>query len=205
MLVGNPVRAQLKAQRWQPGSGAATRILVVGGSQGARPLNERLPAGFAAAVQQGAQLEILHQAGRNDVDKVAAAYRGLGVQADVRAFIDDMAAAYSNADLVVARAGATTCAELTALGVASILIPFPQAADDHQTINAKVLADAGAAVVLPQSELSSQRLADDLLPLCKDDGNALTRMREAARALGKPEAAAHVVDALAELTTGRRA
>lgn len=203
-LVGNPVRAALVAPRKETYADDPVRVLVLGGSQGARPLNERLPAGFALAIKQGQQITIVHQAGANDVDKVRAAYAALGVSADVRGFIDDMAAVYAASDLVVSRAGATTCAELTVLGLPSVLIPFPQAADDHQTVNARALVEAGAAVLLPQSELTPERLAAALAPLMTDDGTQLQRMADAARALGRPDAAAQVRAALERLARGER-
>ncbi|MBN2359370.1 MAG: undecaprenyldiphospho-muramoylpentapeptide beta-N-acetylglucosaminyltransferase [Deltaproteobacteria bacterium] len=203
-LVGNPVRAALIAPRPDTYADDPVRVLVLGGSQGARPLNERLPAGFALAFKQGQQFSIVHQAGPNDVDKVRAAYAGLGIVADVRGFIDDMAAVYAQTDLVIGRAGATTCAELTALGLPAVLIPFPQAADDHQTVNARALVDAGAAVLLPQSELTAERMAAVLAPLTMGDGAQLAQMADAARALGRPDAAAQVKTALERLVRGDR-
>ncbi|MFH1807252.1 MAG: undecaprenyldiphospho-muramoylpentapeptide beta-N-acetylglucosaminyltransferase [Pseudomonadota bacterium] len=204
-VVGNPVRAALAEQAREERPAAATdtvRVLVLGGSQGARPLNEKLPQGFALAMQRGLKLEITHQAGEADAERARQVYAGQGVPATVHSFIDDMAAAYGAADLVVGRAGATTCAELTALGIPSILIPFPQAADDHQTLNARALADAGAAVVIPQHELDAESLSTALHALCGDGAGRLGQMREAARSLGRPEAAHQLVDALCALARG---
>jgi UDP-N-acetylglucosamine--N-acetylmuramyl-(pentapeptide) pyrophosphoryl-undecaprenol N-acetylglucosamine transferase len=198
-LLGNPIRALLMTQVRVPSVDKRVRILVLGGSQGARPLNQKLPQAFAQAIANGAALSIVHQAGLGDADEVRAAYARLGVDAEVRAFIDDMASAYAHTDLAVARAGATTCAELTALGIPSLLIPFPQAADDHQSINASVLAEAGAALVIPQRELEEDGLIQELSRLCQPGLDHLAQMSAAARSYGRPHAARDVVDALASL------
>jgi len=203
-LVGNPVRGALTEVSRITSTQGALKLLVLGGSQGARPLNERVPAGLARVAQQGVALRIQHQAGRHEGEAVAAAYRGLGVEAEVPAFIDDMAAAYAWADLAVARAGATTCAELTAIGLPAILVPFPQAADDHQTINARALAEGGAARLLPQSELNAETLAQAVLDLVAEGRRPLQEMAAAAARLGRPDAAARVVDALERLAGGER-
>src|SRR5438093_2715862 len=160
-LTGNPVRPEIAAiaapeSRYAERSGPL-RVLVVGGSLGAKALNDVVPG--ALALLEGARPALTHQAGAQHLDSLRRAYSAAGVPAKTSAFIEDMAAAYAEADLVVCRAGATTVAEIAAAGVASVLIPYPHAVDDHQTANARFLANAGAAVLVPQSELSPERLA----------------------------------------------
>jgi len=198
-VVGNPVRSDIAAlpvprTRFAARSGKL-RLLVIGGSLGAKALNDVLPAALAL-LPAGQRPLVRHQAGRAHVEALAAGYRRAGVEADVAAFIDDMAAAYAEADLVVCRAGALTIAELAAAGVASVLVPFPHALDDHQTSNAKHLSAAGAAWLLPQGELGPQRLADLLSGL---DRAQLLAAAEKARALARPEATAEVAAACMEL------
>ena len=185
--VGNPVRAEIlnvaePAARFAARSGRL-RLLVVGGSQGARALNEIVPQavrGFIAAERP----EVWHQCGRNAQELVERAYGD--TPARVSAFIDDMAAAYAWADLVICRAGAMTIAELAAAGVGAILVPFPQAVDDHQTANARFLVERGAALLLPQPELSATRLGDTLHQLA--DRAVLLKMAQAARSCRVPDA-----------------
>ena len=138
----------------------------------------------------------MHQAGEKHLEALRASYRAAGVEGELVAFIDDMASRYAQADVVVCRAGAITVAELSAGGVASVLVPFPHAVDDHQTANARFLAEAGAALLLPQSELSPQRLAGTLRGL---DRPRLLDMARKARALGRPEAAKLVAARCMEL------
>jgi UDP-N-acetylglucosamine--N-acetylmuramyl-(pentapeptide) pyrophosphoryl-undecaprenol N-acetylglucosamine transferase len=170
-LVGNPVRKSFRdaARRHDEVMPTPGRIFTFGGSQGARPLNEVVPQALGRLVTKGRALTALHQAGKDAVDGVASAYREAGVHAEVTPFIDDMVSAYRAAELVICRAGATSCAEVTALGVPAILVPFPQAADDHQTMNAKDLVDQGAAVVVPQSELTPERLASVIAAILDDE------------------------------------
>ncbi len=190
--VGNPVRADIVAlpppeTRFAQREGPL-RLLVIGGSLGARVLNETVPQALAD-FDAGARPQVVHQAGAEQIDALRANYSEAGVSGDLRPFIDDMAAAYAEADVVVCRAGALTVAELAAAGVASILVPLPHAVDDHQTGNARFLADRGAAYLLPQAELSVQRLTDVLRGL---DRAQLLEMSRAARAQARPEAAAEV-------------
>jgi UDP-N-acetylglucosamine--N-acetylmuramyl-(pentapeptide) pyrophosphoryl-undecaprenol N-acetylglucosamine transferase len=197
-LVGNPVRAQI-AQIAPPeqrdfGHGGALRLLVLGGSQGARALNNAVPQAVAAL---GLPVEVLHQAGEKMLDDARKAYADAGVAATVEPFIADMAAAYAHADLVVCRAGALTLAELCAVGVGSVLVPFPQAVDDHQTRNAEYLGERGAAVLLPQADDLAARLQSLLADLAVDAGKRLA-MANAARALAMPDAADRVADAVLE-------
>jgi UDP-N-acetylglucosamine--N-acetylmuramyl-(pentapeptide) pyrophosphoryl-undecaprenol N-acetylglucosamine transferase len=140
--------------------------------------------------------EIVHQAGEAHIEALRANYAAAGVKAEALAFIDDMAARYGDADLVICRAGALTVAELACAGVASVLVPFPHAVDDHQTTNAGFLASAGAAVLLPQSELTAARLAGLLRGLTRE---RLLEMAQKARALGKPDATGIVARACTEL------
>lgn len=194
--VGNPVRAEIAAvappEARDFAHAGPLRLLVLGGSQGARALNEAVPQAVAAL---GMPVEILHQAGERMLDAARQAYADAGVAARVEPFIADMAAAYAWADLVVCRAGALTLAELCAVGVGSVLVPFPQAVDDHQTRNAEFLVERGAAVLLPQSDQLAARLRDVLAPLSADAGKRLA-MARAARALARPDAAQRVAEAV---------
>ena len=198
-LSGNPVRkeiAALAAPRERFGKRAGRiRLLVVGGSLGAQALNEAVPRALALLPEE-ARPEVTHQAGAKHIETLRAAYAAAGVRAETLAFIDDMARRYAEADVVVCRAGALTVAELACAGVASILVPFPHAVDDHQTANTKFLSARDAAILLPQAELSAQRLADLLRGLTRE---RLLEMAEKARALGKPDATEAVARACMEL------
>ncbi|MCG3171021.1 MAG: UDP-N-acetylglucosamine--N-acetylmuramyl-(pentapeptide) pyrophosphoryl-undecaprenol N-acetylglucosamine transferase [Pseudomonadales bacterium] len=165
-------------------------MLIVGGSQGARVLNETLPAALAL-LDAAERPELWHQCGARELDDCAARYRELGVVARTTAFIDDMAAAYAWADLVVCRAGALTVAELAAAGLPALLVPLPTAIDDHQSANARWLADGGAALVIAQRDFTPQRLAGELRRLGAARA-ALLEMAARARALAMPDAAARV-------------
>jgi UDP-N-acetylglucosamine--N-acetylmuramyl-(pentapeptide) pyrophosphoryl-undecaprenol N-acetylglucosamine transferase len=171
----------------------ASTILVLGGSQGARVLNEVVPEALTA-VERGS-LRVVHQTGASMVDLVTARYRELGVDAEVTPFIEDMATAYTHAALVIARAGATSVAEICAIGRASILVPYPHAADDHQAKNAEALASQGACVAIREKDLDAKSLAREITRLVGDRG-ARTTMADHARKLGRPEAAAGIVDDL---------
>ncbi|MDE2461471.1 MAG: undecaprenyldiphospho-muramoylpentapeptide beta-N-acetylglucosaminyltransferase [Gammaproteobacteria bacterium] len=194
--VGNPVRAAIAAlpapEARFAGRGGALRVLVIGGSQGARVLNETLPQAIAQLDLSPAP-EIWHQSGMRDAESLAVAYRQRGVKTRVAAFIEDMAEAYAWADLAVCRAGALTIAELTAAGLAAVMVPFAAAVDDHQTRNAQFLVQAGAAELLPQAALSAASLAAVLQRLLADRP-LLLNMAQRARALAKPQAALQVAD-----------
>ncbi|HTQ74643.1 MAG TPA: undecaprenyldiphospho-muramoylpentapeptide beta-N-acetylglucosaminyltransferase [Burkholderiales bacterium] len=197
--AGNPVRPEIAAipppeARYAKRSGPL-RLLVVGGSLGARALNEVVPRALAL-LSAAKRPVVTHQSGAQHLQSLEAAYAAAGVQASTLAFIGDMAGAYAEADLALCRAGATTVAELAAAGVASFLVPFPHAVDDHQTTNARFLADAGAAVLLPQGELTAERLAE-LIAEC--DRGRLAAMAVRARSLGRPDATAAVARACMEL------
>jgi UDP-N-acetylglucosamine--N-acetylmuramyl-(pentapeptide) pyrophosphoryl-undecaprenol N-acetylglucosamine transferase len=187
--TGNPVRAEIAAiaepqARYAARSGPLN-LLVIGGSLGAKALNEAVPVALAA-MPEAQRPRVVHQTGAQHLDAVRAGYAEQGVAGEVIAFIDDMAARYAQADVVVCRAGAMTVAELAAAGVPGILVPFPHAVDDHQSANARFLVAQGAALLLPQSELTPQRLAQLLAGL---DRPRLLDMARKARALGKPDAA----------------
>ena len=195
--TGNPVRADIASivppeERFR-GRQGPLRILVVGGSLGAQALNDAVPRALALLAERPA---VVHQSGEKHLDTLRANYASAGVQGELVAFIDDMARRYAEADLVICRAGAVTIAELSAGGMASVLVPFPYAVDDHQTANARFLADRGAAILLPQTELTPERLAQLIGSL---DRTALLQMARNARGLGKPEAAKVVAQRCMEL------
>ena len=197
--AGDPVRTEiaalpLPAQRYAGRSGPLD-VLVVGGSLGARALNEAMPRALAL-LQLAERPRVTHQSGAKQIDDLRAAYAAAGMEAQLLPFIDDMAARYAAADLVVCRAGALTIAELAAAGVASVLVPFPQAVDDHQTGNARFLSEAGAAILLPQRELTPEKLAALLRELTREK---LAAMAEKARALAKPEATRAVAEVCMEV------
>jgi UDP-N-acetylglucosamine--N-acetylmuramyl-(pentapeptide) pyrophosphoryl-undecaprenol N-acetylglucosamine transferase len=166
-------------------------LLVMGGSGGAHQVNAMMVEAAGHIVDLLRGVDVFHQTGPADAAGMRAAWGALGLAARVEPFIDDMGAAYAAADVVVSRAGAMSCAELTALGLPSILVPYPFAADDHQRANAEVLVRAGAAAMIPDRELTPKRLADAITDLVTDEARR-TRMAANARALGRPEAAARV-------------
>jgi UDP-N-acetylglucosamine--N-acetylmuramyl-(pentapeptide) pyrophosphoryl-undecaprenol N-acetylglucosamine transferase len=195
-FVGNPVRRAIGAipapeQRFAERDGPL-RLLVIGGSLGARALNERLPRALAR-LQTSAPPVIRHQAGDRTIETARDAYRQAGVEAEVSEFIDDMAAAYAWADLVVCRAGALTVAELAAAGVPALFIPFPYAVDDHQTRNAAYLVNAGAAELIQERDSDAASLAG-VLDRLLSDRQRLAAMAQRAREKGRPDA----VDCVAE-------
>jgi len=195
--AGNPVRPEIAkiappAERFAEHTGAL-RVLVIGGSLGAQALNEMVPKGMAL-LAESEQPQIVHQAGEKHIEALKANYAAVGVQAHCVSFIEDMAGAYEWADLVICRAGALTVAELAATGVASILVPFPHAVDDHQTGNAKFLVNVGGAFLLPQTELTPESIA-----LIRNYSRGqLLEMAEQARSLAKPDATEEVATICAE-------
>ncbi len=196
--TGNPVRpeiAVLPASTFRYGERTGKlHVLVIGGSLGAQALNDVLPKALAL-IPADERPEVVHQAGEQHIGALRAAYAAAGVQANTVAFIEDMAGAYAWADLVICRAGALTIAELAAAGVASILVPFPHAVDDHQTANAQFLVQAGAAMLLPQQELTPERLA-----MLRNLSRAqLLEMAEKARGLAMPDATANVAKICEEI------
>jgi len=196
---GNPVRTDIAALpeptvRRQNRDGKL-RVLVVGGSLGAQALNEAMPRALKL-IDETTRPEVVHQAGLKHIEQLKSNYAAAGVSAEVLAFIDDMAARYAWCDVVLCRAGALTIAELAAAGVASVLVPFPHAVDDHQTTNAKFLSEAGAALLLPQPELTPQKLAQLLGEFTREK---LLTMAVKARGLAKPDATRRVAQVCLEL------
>ncbi len=201
--TGNPVRQEIlaiddprqrKGERLSATSDVAVRVLVLGGSQGAKKLNEVVPAALGSV---RSKLDIRHQAGANWQPETERRYSNALHRVSVVRFIDDMADAYAWADLVICRAGAMTVAELAAAGAASILVPFPHAVDDHQTANARFLERAGAAILLPEQQLSEQHLEEIVSAFCKDKP-ALLKMALAARELACADATQRIVNELLE-------
>lgn len=201
-VSGNPVRRGFLAAAAGHEPDGMVHVLIVGGSQGARGINDAVIAAAPRLAAESARLAITHQTGPRDLDRVRAAFAAAGLTATVEPFFDDMPSRMVRADVVVARAGASTLAELTILGRPSLLVPLPTAADDHQRKNAEALARAGAAEVLAEAGLTGDRLADRLLALAADPDRRAA-MAARARALGKPDAAARVVDRLERLAGGR--
>ncbi|MET3009061.1 undecaprenyldiphospho-muramoylpentapeptide beta-N-acetylglucosaminyltransferase [Stenotrophomonas koreensis] len=206
-LVGNPVRAEIAAiaapEQRLSGRDGPLRVLVVGGSQGARVLNQAVPAAVAALAGQ-AQFQIRHQSGEKLFAEAQAAYQQADVAAEVSPFIADMAQAFAWADLVVCRAGASTLAELCAVGVPAVLVPFAAAVDDHQTRNAQYLVEHGAAVLLKQDAGLAAALQQTLHQLHDDPARRMA-MAQAARGLARVDAAARIADIILEestMTTG---
>ncbi len=210
--TGNPLRGDFLATDFdaaEPHEGVL-RLLVVGGSLGAVRLNQVVPEALALlargdsdasglVLSTGARVEVWHQTGHRNIEQARAAYREAGIEARVDAFIDDMAEAYRWADLVLCRAGAMTVAELAAAGTASILVPYPHAVDDHQSANARYLADGGAALLVPQQELSARRLVQLLQEL---DAGRLREMGAEARRLALPGATVRVAEQCLEVARG---
>jgi len=196
---GNPVRDSIASlsdpQRRYGARSGALNVLVVGGSLGAKVINERMPQALAL-IPADARPHVLHQSGKHHYEATRSAYEKAGIEAMVAPFVDNMAFYYEQADLVVCRAGALTVSELAAAGLASILIPFPHAVDDHQTVNAHFLSDRGAAVLLPQKEMTPERLAKLLQSMTPE---RVLQMAQAARAAAQPNAARRVAEVCMEL------
>jgi UDP-N-acetylglucosamine--N-acetylmuramyl-(pentapeptide) pyrophosphoryl-undecaprenol N-acetylglucosamine transferase len=196
--AGNPVRPEIAkmappAERFA-GRDGALHLLVIGGSLGAQVLNEMVPQAMAL-LGENELPQIVHQAGEKHIEALKANYAAVGVPAHCVSFIEDMAGAYEWADLVVCRSGALTVAELAAAGVASILVPFPHAVDDHQTGNARFLVNVGGAFLLPQGELTPEAIA-----LIRNYSRGqLLEMAEKARSLAKPDATEEVANICAEI------
>jgi UDP-N-acetylglucosamine--N-acetylmuramyl-(pentapeptide) pyrophosphoryl-undecaprenol N-acetylglucosamine transferase len=203
VVTGNPVRREffeIPPREHHASSGAKFSILIFGGSQGARAINEAMIAALPLLEGLRDLLRITHQTGEADFDKVRAGYENSGweMHATATKYIDDMVAAFANVDLVICRAGATTTAELIAASKASIMIPFPLAADDHQRKNAEALVHAGAARMILQQDLSADRLAQEIATLVREPAR-IVAMEQAAHSLARGDAAAAVVDLIDEL------
>ncbi len=200
IFSGNPVRSEITQidlpQRRLIGREGRLRLLVVGGSLGAQILNTVVPQALKLIPEQHRPF-IVHQVGAKHVEAAKELYADLQLEGEVLAFIDNMAEHYATCDVVLCRAGALTIAELSATGIASILVPYPHAVDDHQTSNARFLANPGAAVLLPQHELTAPKLAELFINLTREK---LLNMAIIARGLAKPEAARVVAEACIELS-----
>jgi len=199
VVTGNPIRASFAvAESRQREKQGVFNLLVFGGSQGAHAVNEAVLAAAAHLEDLRDRLRIVHQTGARDVERVREGYERLSIRAEVRPFILDMARAYREADLLICRAGATSVAEITAMGKAAILVPFPFAVHDHQTKNAEVLVRAEAAMMIPERELTGERLAAAIADL-EAHPERLAAMSGRSLALGKPRAAAEVAAACTAL------
>ena len=199
--VGNPLRRAFTeqaapAERFMGRSGPL-RVLVVGGSLGAKALNDIVPQALAL-MPEATRPQVIHQSGAKQIDALRANYAAAGVQAELTPFIDDTAIAFAQADLVICRAGASTVTELSAVGVAALYVPFPFAVDDHQTTNAQFLVAQGGGWLVPQAELTAQNLAERLTALSRD---TLQDVAQKAHAQKKTNATREVVMACEELAT----
>ncbi len=203
--VGNPIRRALLENFLRPKAPVAEklRLLVFGGSLGAHAINVAAVEAAKHLGELAARVEIVHQTGQKDLEETKAGYARAGVKAEVVPFIDDMSQAYAAATLVVCRAGATTLAELTVCKKAAILVPYPYAADNHQEVNARALVEKGAAVMIPERELTGERLASELRALLESDARR-KQMERAAGLLGRPEAAKEIADVLVKLGFGEK-
>ncbi len=200
VVTGNPLRQGVTEV--DPSLPFKGKLLVFGGSRGAHAINQLLIESLPLLRQRGVDAEVLHQTGESDFTQVSAAYEKLGEKKTrVVAFIDDMAAAYTEAQLVVCRAGATTIAELCACGRPAVMIPFPFAAADHQTANARSMEQAGAVKMLVQAELSAEKLAETIAELWQNRAT-LQAMAAAAARLGQKDAAERVIDVCQQVITG---
>lgn len=198
-LIGNPIRRALMDNYLRSHQAHEKfSILIFGGSLGAKGVNTRMIEALEHLKDLKGDLRIIHQTGKRDLEAVREGYAKAGFEADVVEFIDDMSKAYAQSELVICRAGATTLAELTVCKKASILIPFPFAADNHQEVNAQALVNSGAAVMFRESELTGERLAAEIRSL-KGDPTRLKKMEKAAGLLGRPEAAKELADVLVEM------
>ncbi|HEV8369907.1 MAG TPA: undecaprenyldiphospho-muramoylpentapeptide beta-N-acetylglucosaminyltransferase [Pyrinomonadaceae bacterium] len=201
VVTGNPVRREFFEIPPKQRDPNKFSLLVFGGSQGARAINEAMMSALNQLKASPVPLQIKHQTGAADFERVQAAYQNAGWNgaAEVRSYIDNMTPDFANADLVVCRAGATTTAELIAAGKAAVMIPFPLAADDHQRKNAEALETSGAARMILQKDLSGDRLANEIIDLAKQP-TQINSMEEAIRKLARGDAAAAAVDIIEELS-----
>lgn len=201
MLTGNPVREEIlkAACNKKKISDDLLTILVLGGSQGARRVNELVLAAMKILQAKGLAIQIIHQTGINDEDAMRKGYAGIGLQAEVAAFFTDMADLYGRADFVISRAGATTLAELAVMGLPAVLVPFPYAADDHQTTNAGYYVDGGGALMLQEKELDGRQLAGEIEGLVRDLPG-MRKMATAMRSMGRPEATKCILEVCMQLT-----
>ncbi len=203
IVTGNPIRSRFfEGERSPSRRPGLFTLLVFGGSQGAHAINRAVVAALDHLESIRDRLRIIHQTGEKDLEDIRTAYHSRGMNAEVQPFIMDMASAYASADLVVCRAGATSIAEITAMGKAAVLIPFPHAVEDHQTRNAEVLVRAGAAELIPESRLSGRLLAETVRTY-SEHPERLRHMEERSAGLGKAGAAAGMVNACLELVNAK--
>jgi UDP-N-acetylglucosamine--N-acetylmuramyl-(pentapeptide) pyrophosphoryl-undecaprenol N-acetylglucosamine transferase len=195
-VTGVPVRAAFFSI--SPKVGGAPTLLVFGGSQGARAINQAMIESLAGLRAKVPGIHIIHQTGQRDYDHVLAAYQESGISAEVHKFIDDMPGTFARADLLVCRSGASTVGEITAAGKPAIFVPFPAAADDHQNVNARALERAGAAVVVEESNLGASYLVDTIAALIGDAGR-LRSMSAAAKSLAHPKAVEEIAEMVSQL------
>jgi UDP-N-acetylglucosamine--N-acetylmuramyl-(pentapeptide) pyrophosphoryl-undecaprenol N-acetylglucosamine transferase len=200
VLTGNPVRREFFEIPVKPRDPSRVSLLVFGGSQGSRAINDAMIAALPLLRSHRDVLRITHQTGEADFERVRQGYQsaGWGENVQVRPYIDDMVTEFANADLIICRAGATTSAELIAAGKAAVMVPFPLAADDHQRKNAEALQSAGAARMILQRDLTGEDLANEILSVASAPAE-ITRMEHAGRRLARPGAAAATVDLMEEL------
>jgi len=196
-LTGNPIRLEFASVKAKP-RGTPFCVLIFGGSQGAKALNQRMIEALPSLAPQRLALRFVHMAGEKDRERVEAAYLAERVDARVVSYLDNMAEEYAKADLVISRSGATTVAELAACQKAALLVPFPHAAADHQRLNAAKLEQAGAALVIPEKDLTGERLAREIEELLKNP-DRLTAMERAAARLARPDATVRVAELVEEL------
>jgi UDP-N-acetylglucosamine--N-acetylmuramyl-(pentapeptide) pyrophosphoryl-undecaprenol N-acetylglucosamine transferase len=198
VVTGVPVRPaffQIPKKRYSPGS---PTLLVFGGSQGARAINQAMMRSLPELTRRLPGLHVIHQTGERDYNEVQAAYAGSAISAEVHKFIDDMPAFFARADLVLCRSGASTVAEIAAAGKPAIFVPFPLAADDHQRRNAEAMEQANAAVVLEETRLDEVWLVDTICALL-DDPSRLAKMSDAARAMSHPNASKEIAELAAKV------
>lgn len=201
-VTGVPVRPEFFAIQARP-EGAPPSLLVFGGSQGAAAINAAVIGALREIMAALPSIKIAHQTGEKDLAETRAAYEKAGIAADVSGFINDMPRAFADADLIVCRSGASTVAEITAAGKPAIFIPFPRAADDHQTRNAQALEKAGAAILIRQSQLNSRVLEEQVVGLLKDRSK-LVAMSAASKRLAHPDAGREIAEMAAAISGGRK-
>jgi UDP-N-acetylglucosamine--N-acetylmuramyl-(pentapeptide) pyrophosphoryl-undecaprenol N-acetylglucosamine transferase len=198
-LTGNPIRAEFVAPETRLSrNGKPFTVAVVGGSQGARAINEAFLEALVLLRTRNRPCRVIHQTGEIDYERTASLYKEKGLEGEVRPFIQDMAEAYREADLVVSRAGAGAVFEMAAMGKPALLIPYPFSANKHQETNAQFLVEAGAAEMILQQDLSGETLADRLMKFMEDPA-ALEKMGQAAKSVSKPDAAQRIADLLLEM------
>ena len=197
-LTGNPIRNEFFTGRKTERENGNFTVLIIGGSQGARAINRAFAEAAGILKREGREVDIIHQAGKTDHENVIEDYKKRDIKGDILPFIDDMATAYSRADIVVSRAGATTIFELAGLGKPSILVPYPYASNGHQEINARSLVREGGAEMILESDLTGEALADVVVKYM-DDRGALIKMGKRAKKVGRPDASGVIVDELMEM------